>query len=67
MNAITLFICDSVLLFRYDFSEVSYIDRIRKFIPVVDTKIFTIVAPAILYGMAADVVYGIVYWVTTLV
>ena len=32
----------------------------------VGAKIFTIAGPVILYGMVASVVYGIIYWMTTL-
>lgn len=32
----------------------------------VGAKIFTIAGPVILYGLAASVIYGIVYWVTGL-
>ena len=32
----------------------------------VGTKIFSISGPVILYGTAASVVYGIIYWITTL-
>ena len=37
------------------------------FILGVGAKIFTIAGPVILYGVSAGVVYGIVYWVTTLI
>jgi len=37
------------------------------FILGVGAKIFTIAGPVILYGISAGVVYGIVYWVTTLI
>lgn len=37
------------------------------FILGVGAKIFTIAGPVILYGTAAGVVYGVIYWVTTLV
>ena len=36
------------------------------FILGVGAKIFTIAGPVILYGTAAGVVYGVVYWITTL-
>ena len=36
------------------------------FILGVGAKMFTIAGPVIVYGTAASVVYGIVYWVTTL-
>ena len=32
----------------------------------VGAKIFTVAGPVILYGVAAGVVYGIFYWITTL-
>ena len=32
----------------------------------VGAKIFTVAGPVILYGVAAGVVYGVVYWITTL-
>lgn len=32
----------------------------------VGAKIFTIAGPVILYGMVASVIYGIIYWMTTL-
>ena len=36
------------------------------FILGVGAKIFTIAGPVILYGTAAGVVYGLIYWITTL-
>ena len=36
------------------------------FILGVDAKMFTIAGPVIVYGVSASVVYGIIYWVTTL-
>ena len=36
------------------------------FVLGVGAKIFTIAGPVILYGTAAGVVYGVVYWITTL-
>ena len=32
----------------------------------VGAKMFTIAGPVILYGTVASVVYGVIYWVTTL-
>ena len=29
-------------------------------------KIFTIAGPVIVYGVSASVVYGLIYWITTL-
>jgi stage V sporulation protein AC len=36
------------------------------FILGVGAKMFTIAGPVIVYGTVASVVYGIIYWVTTL-
>lgn len=36
------------------------------FILGVGAKMFTIAGPVIVYGVSASVVYGIIYWVTTL-
>ena len=36
------------------------------FVLGVGAKIFTIAGPVILYGTAASVIYGIIYWITTL-
>ena len=36
------------------------------FILGVGAKIFTIAGPVILYGVTASVVYGVIYWITTL-
>ena len=36
------------------------------FILGVGAKIFTVAGPVILYGTLASVIYGVVYWVTTL-
>ena len=36
------------------------------FILGVGAKIFTIAGPVIVYGVSASVVYGLIYWVTTL-
>ncbi|MBQ8275828.1 MAG: SpoVA/SpoVAEb family sporulation membrane protein [Clostridia bacterium] len=32
----------------------------------VGAKIFTIAGPVIMYGTVASVVYGLIYWITTL-
>ena len=37
------------------------------FILGVGAKMFTIAGPVIVYGVAASVVYGLIYWITTLV
>jgi hypothetical protein len=29
-------------------------------------KVFTIAGPVIVYGVSASVVYGLIYWITTL-
>ena len=36
------------------------------FILGVGAKMFTIAGPVIVYGTVASVVYGIIYWITTL-
>ena len=36
------------------------------FVLGVGAKMFTIAGPVILYGTAASVVYGVIYWVTTI-
>ena len=36
------------------------------FVLGVGAKMFTIAGPVIVYGLAAGVVYGVVYWITTL-
>lgn len=36
------------------------------FVLGVGAKIFTIAGPVILYGTAAGVVYGVIYWITTI-
>ena len=37
------------------------------FILGVGAKIFTIAGPVIVYGVSASVVYGLIYWITTLI
>lgn len=36
------------------------------FVRGVGGKLFTIAGPVIVYGTVASVVYGIIYWITTL-
>ncbi len=36
------------------------------FILGVGAKIFTIAGPVIVYGTVASVIYGVIYWITTL-
>ena len=36
------------------------------FILSVGAKMFTIAGPVIVYGVSASVVYGLIYWITTL-
>ena len=33
---------------------------------VTAAKMFTIAGPVIVYGVSASVVYGVIYWITTL-
>jgi len=35
------------------------------FVLGVGAKMFTIAGPVIVYGTAASVVYGVIYWITT--
>ena len=37
------------------------------FILGVGAKMFTIAGPVIVYGVSASIVYGFIYWITTLV
>ena len=37
------------------------------FILGVGAKMFTIAGPVIIYGVSASVVYGLIYWITTLI
>ena len=37
------------------------------FILGVGAKMFTIAGPVIVYGTVASVVYGIIYWITTII
>ena len=37
------------------------------FILGVGAKMFTIAGPVIVYGVSASVIYGIIYWITTLI
>lgn len=36
------------------------------FILGVDTKMFIIAGPVIVYGVSTSVVYGLIYWISTL-
>ena len=38
----------------------------EEFILGVGAKIFQIVGPVIVYGVSASVIYGLIYWITTL-
>ena len=40
--------------------------RTEGFILGVGAKMFTIAGPVIVYGVSASVVYGVIYWITTL-
>jgi stage V sporulation protein AC len=40
--------------------------RTEGFILGVGAKMFTIAGPVIVYGVSASVVYGLIYWITTL-
>ena len=51
-----------------DFKEVLLPDltQAEGFILGVGAKMFTIAGPVIVYGVSASVVYGLIYWTTTL-
>ena len=36
------------------------------FITGLGVKLFTVAGPVIAYGVVASVVYGVIYWITTL-
>ena len=38
----------------------------EEFILGVGAKMFTIASPVIVYGVSASIVYGFIYWITTL-
>ncbi len=40
--------------------------RAEGYVLGVGAKMFTIAGPVIVYGVSASVVYGIIYWITTL-
>ena len=43
-----------------------YLTQAEGFITSVRAKMFTIAGPVIVYGTAASVVYGFVYWLLTM-
>ena len=36
------------------------------FVPGLGAKLFTIAGPVIVYGTVASVLYGVIYWISTL-
>ena len=40
--------------------------QVDGFILGVGAKMFTIAGPVIVYGVSASVIYGLIYWITTL-
>ena len=42
------------------------IKRTQKSYLIYYTKTFTIAGPVIVYGTVASVIYGVVYWITTI-
>ena len=44
-----------------------YLTPAEGFILGIGAKMFTIAGPVIVYGVAASAVYGLIYWITTLV
>ena len=53
---------------RSDFSKSlrPKLTQAEGFILGVGAKMFTIAGPVIVYGVSASVVYGLIYWITTL-
>ena len=43
-----------------------YLTAPEGFILGVGAKIFTIAGPVIVYGVSASVVYGLIYWISTI-
>ena len=41
--------------------------KVEGFIPGVGAKLFSISGPVIVYGLGASVVYGVIYWICTMV
>ena len=72
----------SRVIYKNNFREVQHFDKnlvliehevmgpkltqAEGFILGVGAKMFTIAGPVIVYGVSASVVYGLVYWITTL-
>ena len=72
----------SRVIYKNNFREVQHFDKnlvliehqlmgpkltqAEGFILGVGAKMFTIAGPVIVYGTVASVVYGIIYWITTL-
>ena len=72
----------SRVIYKNNFREVQHFDKnlvliehevmgpkltqAEGFVLGVGAKIFTIAGPVILYGVSASVVYGLIYWITTL-
>jgi len=56
--------------FRLEFGTVKLLCPIltatEGFILGVGSKMFTITGPVIVYGTVASVIYGVIYWITTL-
>ena len=47
-------------------SSAAIVFKTEGFILGVGAKMFTIAGPVIVYGVSASVVYGLIYWITTL-
>lgn len=43
-----------------------YLTQAEGFVLGVGAKMFTIAGPVLVYGTAASVVYGVIYWIYTL-
>ena len=69
---VLLLICDYLLLFGKYLVLIEHeymgpnLTPAEGFILGVGAKMFTIAGPVIVYGVSASVVYGLIYWITTL-
>ena len=65
-NSITQPLGESKKLFPIEHEAMGANVSVARFIQGIGAKMFTIAGPVIVYGVSASVVYGIIYWITTL-
>ena len=71
-NDVNPIICGYLLLCRRKWVLIEHeymgpsLTHAEGFILGVGAKMFTIAGPVIVYGVSASVVYGLIYWITTL-